>query len=443
MRRVHGAARRQAHRLVPDARRGRGRPRDHDGGRARLAREDERGAVGVRGMRRAAVRVLHARVRGGLDRAPPVESFAIAGGDQARPVRQPVPLRHVFAGVRGRAEGVAGRGTRGAEELNMSQQPVLPVPPSPLPSPLPAPTPAPAASPTPAPGASPAPPPLPTVKHVMSAGHASNPQRLEVNVIEGDLKPWDLETRFDVVTGRQVRLDGAAKVTGRAKYTFDVTLPGMLWGRMVRASIPAGDIVKIDTSRAEAFPGVKAVWTTEHRKVRFAGQDVAAVAAISPEVAEEAARLVSVTYEQRAHVTDLEKAMDESAPLVYSLAELPADASVATKALERRGNILGPRVPRNGTRGDVAKGFAEAEVTVESTYRVPVHTHAPLETHGVVASWEGDQLTIHASTQGTFTVREGMAEYLGIDRKNITVKTEHMGGGFGSKLHVSATGSAF
>lgn len=316
----------------------------------------------------------------------------------------------------------------------MGQQPVPAVPPTPVPSPTPVPTPAPAAS--------PAPPPLPTVKHVMKAGHATQPQALEVNVIEGDLKPWDLDTTFGVVTTRQPRMDGAAKVTGRAKYTFDVNLPGMLWAKMVRAPLPAGEIVKVDTSRAEAFPGVKAVWTTEHRKVRFAGQDVAAVAAVSPEVAEEAARLIAVTYDERAHVTDLERAMDADAPLVYTLAELPSGASDATKALPRRGNVLGPRVPRNGTRGDIDKGFAEAEVTVEHTYRVPVHTHAPLETHGVIAAWEGDQLTIYASTQGTFTVREGMAEYVGIDRKNITVKTEHMGGGFGSKLHASATGSA-
>src|SRR4029453_9621744 len=83
------------------------------------------------------------------------------------------------------------------------------------------------------------------------------------------------------------------------------------------------------------------------------------------------------------------------------------------------------------------------DVTVESTYYVPVHTHSPLETHGVIAKWEGDQLTIWASTQSISTVQEGMAEYLGIDRKNVTVVTEHMGGGFGSKLHPPAEGTPF
>jgi xanthine dehydrogenase YagR molybdenum-binding subunit len=110
----------------------------------------------------------------------------------------------------------------------------------------------------------------------------------------------------------------------------------------------------------------------------------------------------------------------------------------------RHGNVIGPETSRRGGgRGDVEKGLAEADVSVEATYSLPVHTHAPLETHGVVAKWDGDQLTVYASTQAVFTVRDGIAEALGIDRKNVTVLTEHMGGGFGSKLAPSATGSQF
>ncbi len=282
-------------------------------------------------------------------------------------------------------------------------------------------------------------PPAPTVTYVVKAGHASAPQTLEVHAALGDIKPWDLDSKLRVVKGRQPRLEGPLKVTGRAKYTFDVSLPGMLWGRMVRASVPAAEIVKIDTSKAEKLPGVKAVWTTEARAVRFAGQDVAAVAAVSPEVAEDAARLVEVTYDERPFVTDLQKAMEEGAPAVYNADQIPGKPTTPVK-----GNVVGPIVPRRGgQRGDVAKGMAEAEVTLEGTYYVPVHTHAPLETHGVIAKWDGDQLTIWASTQSIGTVREGMAEYLGIDRKNVTVITEHMGGGFGSKLAASAEGTNF
>ena len=284
----------------------------------------------------------------------------------------------------------------------------------------------------------------PKVTYTVKAGHATAPQVLEVHAAEGDLKPWDLDSKLAVVKGRHTRLDGPDKVTGRAKYTFDLTVPGMLWGRMVRATVPAADIVGIDTSKAEALPGVKAVWTSESRKVRFAGQDVAAVAAVSPEVAKDAARLVVVQYDERPYVTDLRAAMEPDAPLVYEMGQLPRDAEDESKTLPRRGNVIGPNVPRRGgSRGDIDKGFAEADAVVEATYHVPVHTHAPLETHGVLAQWDGDKLTIHASTQGVFAVRNGVAEALGIDRKNVTVITEHMGGGFGSKLTPSATGSAF
>jgi xanthine dehydrogenase YagR molybdenum-binding subunit len=280
---------------------------------------------------------------------------------------------------------------------------------------------------------------VPTVTYTVKAGHASNPQTLEVHAAQGDLKPWDLDSKLRVVKGRQPRLEGKYKVTGRAKYTFDISMPGMLWGKMVRSPVPAGQIVKIDTSKAEALPGVKAVWTSDSRAVRFAGQDVAAVAAVSPEVADDAARLVQVTYEEAPFVTDLEKAMADDAPLVYEPDKIPG-----AKEIPRKGNVLGPKPPgRGGSRGDVDKGFADAAVTIQQTYSVPTHTHSPLESHGVIAKWEGDQLTVWASTQGVFTVRDGMAEALGIDRKNVNVITEHMGGGFGSKLAPSATGTAF
>jgi xanthine dehydrogenase YagR molybdenum-binding subunit len=289
----------------------------------------------------------------------------------------------------------------------------------------------------------PSPPLVPTRKLTVKAGLPASPRVMEVNVAEGDLPPWDLDSKLRVVKGRQPRLEGPLKVTGRAKYTFDVSLPGMLWGKMVRARVPAGEILGIDTARAEALPGVKAVWTTESRHVRFAGQDVAAVAATSPELAEEAARLVEVRCDERPFVTDLRRAMETDAPTVYDPDQFPEDTSEDEKKVPRRGNIVGPMLPRRGQRGDVEKGFAEAEVAIEATYELPVHTHAPLESHGVVARWNGEQLEIWASTQGTFSVRNGAADALRMDRKNVTVHVEHMGGGFGSKLGPSANGTAF
>jgi xanthine dehydrogenase YagR molybdenum-binding subunit len=281
----------------------------------------------------------------------------------------------------------------------------------------------------------------PTVTFQAKGGFPSNPKPMEVHAAEGDIKPWDADSwaGFKQIGKPRPRVEAPLKVTGRAKYTYDIKLPGMLYGRMIGAAIAAGDIVSVDTSKAEALPGVKAVWVADSRLVRFAGQDVAAVAAVSPEVAEDAARLVNVTYKERPFAHELRAAMKEGAPLVYEMDKSPAGKDVPLK-----GNVAGPTSNRRGgDRGDVEKGFAEAEVTHEGTYYCPVHTHSQLETHGVIASWEGDQLTVYASTQGIFTVREGLAEALGLDRKNVRVHCEHMGGGFGSKLSPSATGSAF
>src|SRR5512134_2375289 len=142
----------------------------------------------------------------------------------------------------------------------------------------------------------------------VKVGPAQSPVTLEVHPAPGDLKPWDLHSRLRIVKGRHPRLEAPQKVTGQAKYTYDVNLPGMLWAKMVRAPIPAGKIVRIDTARAERLPGVKAVWTTDAKSVRFAGQDIAAVAAVTQEIAEDAARLVEVQYEVTPFVTDLDAA---------------------------------------------------------------------------------------------------------------------------------------
>ena len=273
----------------------------------------------------------------------------------------------------------------------------------------------------------------------VKGGLVADPKTMEVHVAPGDIPPWDADSwaQFEQMGKPRPRAEGPLKVTGRAKYTYDVKLPGMLYGRMVGAEIPAGEIVSIDTSRAEALPGVKAVWTADSRVVRFAGQDVAAVAAVSPDVARDAARLVKVTYKERPFTHELREAMKDGAPLVYELDRSPVGPNVP-----RKGNVAGPTGGQAG-RGDVEKGFAEAEVVHEGTYYCAVHTHSCLETHGVVVSWEGEQLTVYASTQGIFAVREGLAEALGIDRKNVRVICEHMGGGFGSKAYPSASGSAF
>jgi len=131
----------------------------------------------------------------------------------------------------------------------------------------------------------------PTVTFQAKGGFPSDPKPMEVKAAVGDIKPWDADSwaQFEQMGKPRPRGEAPLKATGRAKYTYDVKLPGMLYGRMIGAEVAAGEILSIDTSKAEALPGVKAVWTADSRVVRFAGQDVAAVAAVSPEVAHEMA----------------------------------------------------------------------------------------------------------------------------------------------------------
>lgn len=253
------------------------------------------------------------------------------------------------------------------------------------------------------------------------------------------------------------RLEGRLKVTGAARYTADVRLPGMLWARAVRSPHPHARIRSIDTSAAEKLAGVRAVHVvgrvlgtavlrdpkveepSNHPIVRYIGQPVAAVAATTPEIAAEAVKLVRVDYEVLPFVVDLEEARRPGAPMVFPG---PADAAGSAgggggaAGLPQTGNVHGPAKsgPLGPPRGDINAGFAAAEVIVEGTYRTQVQTHSAMETHGVVAHWEGSGLTIHASTQGTATVRDEMATVFNLKKSDVRVITEHMGGGFGAKF---------
>jgi xanthine dehydrogenase YagR molybdenum-binding subunit len=172
--------------------------------------------------------------------------------------------------------------------------------------------------------------------------------------------------------------------------------------------------------------------------VRFAGQPIAGVAATSQAAANEAAKLVEIDYEPLPFVTTVEEARQPNAPAVY-----PAPAEMAGTAgggggpsnVPQKGNVRGPSIgPRGAEKGSTQKGFAEADVVVEGDYKTQIQTHSALETHGVVADWKPDMLTVYASTQGTSTVRDEMAEVFGLPKSRIRVITEFMGGGFGAKF---------
>ena len=228
---------------------------------------------------------------------------------------------------------------------------------------------------------------------------------------------WKKLDEMQVVSKRLPRVDAPLKVSGAAKYTFDVKLDGMLYGAILTAPHAAASIVRVDDSRVRQLPGVKAVLTDVNGSgnVHYAGEYVAAVAAETPEIALDAVELFAVEYEERKFVVDLEEAMEEGAPRVF------ADRENAQKPGERG-------------EGDVEQGFAEAEVTVEGEYRTQVQTHSPLETHGCVARWDGDELTIWTSTQAVHGERKAVAENLEIPINKVRVICHHMGGGFGAKL---------
>jgi xanthine dehydrogenase YagR molybdenum-binding subunit len=256
---------------------------------------------------------------------------------------------------------------------------------------------------------------------------------------------------LDYIGKSPERWDGHAKVTGRARYTSDVQLPGMLYASFVNATVPHAKVLSIDTSAAENSPGVKGVHVLEtalgaavlrdpaldvskYPIVRYAGQPVAAVAATTPQAAEDAAAKVKVQYEAMPFVVDMDKAREANAPQVFPG---PADQAAtaggggSAHGIPQTGNVHGPSVRKHG---DAEQGFKDAHVVVDTHHYTQVQTHSALETHGVVADWKPELLTVYASTQGIASVREELAAYFRLPKSQVRVITEFMGGGFGAKF---------
>ncbi len=283
-------------------------------------------------------------------------------------------------------------------------------------------------------------------------GIAGGPVALQLRTIpETEAKPWPTNVGLAVVGKPAVRLDGRAKVTGEALYTSDVALPGMLHAKRVVSPHPHAVVKRVDTSKAERLPGVKAVFVVKKQegatlvdpsteqngtfpRIRYAGQCVAAVAATTLAIAEEAARLVEVEYEVLPAVTGLDAAMQQSAPLVYPVRVNmggSAGGGGAARDLAQRGNLRGPT---QQSEGDVDAALAASAVKVSGTFRTQVQTHSPMETHGIVADWKQDELTVYISTQGTAGVRDELATVFDLPKTKVRVVCELMGGGFGAKF---------
>jgi xanthine dehydrogenase YagR molybdenum-binding subunit len=246
-----------------------------------------------------------------------------------------------------------------------------------------------------------------------------DPQRGRPQAQPADPKYLWSSTPASVLGTRVTRLDGPEKVSGRAKYTFDIKRPGMLYGRVIRSPYPHARVVSVDLSAAQRAPGVKVAIV--HRDpadaatsvVMFQGDEVAAIAADTEENAIHAARLVKVEYERLPHVINVDQALAGTAPQVFT-----------------GGNV---RQGQTQQTGDPATGFQAAAFTIDETYATHVITHVCLESHGCICEWDGDKLTVWTSTQGVSNARENFASALNIPQSNIRVICEYMGGGFGSK----------
>jgi xanthine dehydrogenase YagR molybdenum-binding subunit len=253
---------------------------------------------------------------------------------------------------------------------------------------------------------------------------AETPQVPEVNApakpVVHDKYPWPAAP---AIVGKRIqRLDGPVKVTGQAKYSYDINRPNGLHGRILRSPHPHARIVSIDLTPAEKAPGVKAVMAVMKAgdKVMYQGEEVAALAAATEEQAQDALRLIKVQYDVLPHIATESLAMREGAPLVFK------DGNVKEGDTEES--------------GDLAAGFKAAAHTIEVGYATQVQTHVSLETHGCVCEWEGDKLTSWASTQAVHGTREQFAKALEIPQANVRVISEYMGGGFGSKFGPDAQG---
>jgi len=251
--------------------------------------------------------------------------------------------------------------------------------------------------------------------------------------------PLPPNSELSVIGKSFARPDGRAKVTGTARFTVDVSLPGMLHARILRSPMPHAVVAAIDVSAAARHPGVRTILLVadpsdaKSATVRYVGAPVVAVAAASISAAEEALRLIRVDYRALAFVVDMDKARKATAPLVYAAAAAPAghpSGFPAAANLPLQGNTRGPAL---AARGDVERGFSQADVIVESEYATQVQTHCCLEPHAIVADWRSEGLTVFMSTQFTAGVRHELAETFGLPLSRVRVVVDAMGGGFGSK----------
>lgn len=274
-------------------------------------------------------------------------------------------------------------------------------------------------------------------------------------------------TKYAVVGEGLPRIDGPEKACGQAQFTVDIKLPGMLYGKILRSPYPHARIINIDTSAAEALPGVKAVITGQDvddvryafvdtprypaderplaiDKVRYIGDEVAAVAAVSEAIAEEALKLIKVEYEVLPAVFTPEEAIKPSAPEIHenSLEGTSAweEWGVAGKTQNYRSevNINNASARSAISFGDIEEGFRQADYVREDIFEAVATAHCALEPHAAVASYDpvNGKLDLWLSTMGIFLKRYVLSKALNMPISKVRVRHSYVGGAFGGKIDV-------
>lgn len=235
------------------------------------------------------------------------------------------------------------------------------------------------------------------------------------------------------------RIEAAEKVSGRARYTVDVSLPGMMEGVFVRSPVAAAGLARLDAAAASKVPGVRAVLhlMDPGGTIRHAGQPLALVVAESREVARHAARLVDVSLSRGRVACDMASAKAEGAPIVYAKrGKIPVSAEMPVLPAAWHGNERGPSRSDIGVQpGQALKAVAEAPAggTTSGTWTTAAQCHSALEPHAYVARWEGGKVTVWASTQMVHALAEELADHVNLPLSSVVVIADHVGGAFGAK----------
>ena len=250
-----------------------------------------------------------------------------------------------------------------------------------------------------------------------------------------------MSSEFKVLGKKTNRIDALAKVTGKAVFTVDVRLSGMLHAKFIRTPHAHARILNIDVSQAMKVAGVRAIFTHKDlmgfpleenildEKVRYVGEAVAGVAADNEEIASKAVRLIKVQYQALPAVLSAEAALKKGAPHIWPGGNICTEIKYHAVNVEKGPSLY-------WKKGDLQKGFSESDYVVENTVHTHVQFHACFEPHACVARWEpfSGELTLWTSTQSIFKCREHLANCLKMPMDNIHVISHYVGGGFGGKL---------